>query len=80
MENGDLEVPKDVKPECAHENLCMDRYIVDGASAPVSLDRACDTGEILGFQFNRLDGEVKEPDFYCEDCGEAFRWEEVKGF
>jgi hypothetical protein len=80
IERGILVVPADCVSHCPHENLCIDRYIVDGAAAPVELDRDADTGEVFGFQFNRLDGEVKEPDFYCEDCGESFRWQEVLGF
>lgn len=80
IEHGILAVPDDCVPECPHENLCIDRYIVDNAAATVELDRDSNTGEVFGLQFNRLDGEVKEPEFYCEDCGETFTWEQVQGF
>lgn len=80
LEGGILVVPDDCVSRCPHEHLCIDRYVVDNAAAQVELDRDADTGKVLGFQFNRLDGEVTVPDFYCEDCGEAFTWEEVREF
>jgi hypothetical protein len=80
IERGELVVPEEFLPACTHENLCVDSYVVTGAAAPVELDRDCSSVQVFGFQFNRLDGDAGKYTFYCEDCGEAFEWEQVKGF
>jgi len=80
IEQGALAVPDDCKPDCPHENLCVDEYAVSGAAACATLDRDAHTGQVIGFQVNRLDGEMKEVHFYCEDCGESFKWGEVQNF
>jgi hypothetical protein len=79
IDRGDLKVPDEFQPECKHENLLIASYRVN-ANTDVSLARDADTGEAFDFEFNRIDGEVKEPVFHCEDCGGDFEWEEVKGF
>ncbi len=80
IENGDLKVPEEYQPACPHENLCVDSYKVTCADAHVLLARTEDTGQVSDIEFNRIDGEIGDVQFYCEDCRESFKWEEVLGF
>lgn len=70
----------EVKTTCKHENLSISSYQVRNANTGVTLVRCAKTGQVMDFELNRIDGEVKEPVFYCEDCEESFRWAEVLDF
>jgi len=78
IEKGDLPIPETCKPECPHENLRVDSYQVTDACAPVTLDRDAQTGQVIDFGVSRIEGEMSEIIFYCEDCREIFKWDEVK--
>jgi len=66
--------------KCEHKDLLICSYQVANANTCVELARDVDTGKVVDFDFNRIDGEVGEVDFYCGDCGEYFTWEQVLGF
>jgi hypothetical protein len=76
-----MEGPMPLKDEnCKHENLILGSYQVGNANTSVTLTREATTGKVFDFEFNRIDGEVSDPVFYCTDCEGEFGWEEVREF
>ncbi len=69
----------EIKAACKHENVGIGSYQVVNANTSVTLVRDEKTNEVVGYEFNRIDGEVGDPDFYCEDCGDILTWEQVQG-
>lgn len=61
-------IKEDEKRTCKHTNLIIGSYQVGNANTAVTLVRNSDTGKVIDFEFDRAEGEVSDPVFYCTEC------------